>query len=221
MILDQVFGERTAEVPLAQRYEAVQTFLFDRPDKAFRVRIAVRRTERSPDDAHTGRFEQVSNRGAPLPIPVTNEKAASAEHAITRISQLTYDLEHERLIWVRRRAHDGDTPRLQFNHEHRVVRDQTVDGPDLGCEEIRRRELTPVRSQKCLPRGRALPARWNALLLENRGDRRPCHAMTEILQRALDARVAPAWVVRITRRRISGSVLAVRGDGSDTSISAR
>jgi hypothetical protein len=52
VIMDHVFGERTAEVPLAQRYEAVQTFLFDRPDKAFRVRIAVRRTERSPDDAH-------------------------------------------------------------------------------------------------------------------------------------------------------------------------
>ena len=43
MIMDQVFGERAAEVPLAQRYQAVQTLLFDRPDKAFRVRIAVRR----------------------------------------------------------------------------------------------------------------------------------------------------------------------------------
>jgi hypothetical protein len=34
-----------------------------------------------------------------------------------------------------------------------------------------------------------------ALLLENRGDRRPCHAMTEVLQRALDARVAPGRVL--------------------------
>jgi hypothetical protein len=44
MIMGQVFGECAAEVPLAQRYQAVQTFLSDGPDKAFRVRMAVRRT---------------------------------------------------------------------------------------------------------------------------------------------------------------------------------
>ena len=33
------------------------------------------------------------------------------------------------------------------------------------------------------------------MLLEDRGDGRPCHAMTQILQRALDARVAPARIL--------------------------
>ena len=46
MIVDEEFGERATEVPLTQRNHAVQAFLFDGANKAFRVRIAVRRTKR-------------------------------------------------------------------------------------------------------------------------------------------------------------------------------
>jgi hypothetical protein len=54
------------------------------------------------DDAHTGRFEQASNGGAPLPVSIADEEAAAVEHAIARIGHLTYDLEHEGLIRMRR-----------------------------------------------------------------------------------------------------------------------
>ena len=74
MIVDEELGERTAKMPLTNRNEAVQVFLFDRANKPLRMRIAVRRAERCPDDARTGRFEQVSNRGALLPIPVADQR---------------------------------------------------------------------------------------------------------------------------------------------------
>ena len=49
----------------------------------------------------------------------------------------SHDLEHERLVRMRRRGDDVDAPRLQFDHKHGVVRDQPMEGPDLGREEIR------------------------------------------------------------------------------------
>ncbi len=52
-----------------------------------------------------------------------------------------------------------------------------------------------MRPQKRLPRRRPLTTWWDALLLENRRNGRPRHAMTEILQRALDAGIAPARIV--------------------------
>ena len=72
MIVSDELGERPTEMPLAERNHAVQAFLFNGANKPLRVRFAVGRTERRPDDAHTGLFKQVPNRGAPLAIPVTN-----------------------------------------------------------------------------------------------------------------------------------------------------
>ena len=57
MVMHDEFGDGPAEVSLAQRGQPVQALLLERADESLRVRIAVRRTERSTDDAHTGRFE--------------------------------------------------------------------------------------------------------------------------------------------------------------------
>ena len=66
--------QRATEVPLAQRHNAIQTFLFDRANKPFCVRIAVRCPEGGPDQPHTGRFEHRVNGGAPFAIPITDQK---------------------------------------------------------------------------------------------------------------------------------------------------
>jgi len=52
-----------------------------------------------------------------------------------------------------------------------------------------------MRPQKRLPRRRPLTTWWDALLLENRRNGRPRHAMTEVLQRALDAGIAPGRIL--------------------------
>ena len=62
--------------------------------------------------------------------------------------------------------------RMEFDHEHRVVGDQPAHGSDFRCEEIRGEERVPVGAQERAPRHRSFTARWNALFLEDRCDRR-------------------------------------------------
>ena len=59
MVMDHEVGERPSEVPLTQRNQPIQTLLFDGPNKALRMGIAVRGTERCLDHAHTRPLEQV------------------------------------------------------------------------------------------------------------------------------------------------------------------
>ena len=93
------------------------SFLIEQP---LRVRIGVRRSERCTAHTHT-RLEQLPNGGAPFLIAVADQEASSVEHAVARIGELAYDLEHESLVRVRR-ADDGDAPPEQLNDEHGVVR---------------------------------------------------------------------------------------------------
>src|SRR5438093_6344997 len=96
---------------------------------------------------------------------------------------------------MRYAGYDLDPPRVEFNDEDGVVRDQAAERPHFGREEVRGHERSPVRSQKRVPRGRPLAARWNAFGLQDRGDCRPRNAMTQILQRTLNACVAPAGIL--------------------------
>ena len=104
MVMDHEVGERAPEVPLTQRNQPIQAFLFDRPNKPLRMRIAVRSTERCLDHPHTRRLEQLSNRKTPLPIAVADQDAVSVEHALVRRCELADYLPYEGLVWMRRGA---------------------------------------------------------------------------------------------------------------------
>jgi hypothetical protein len=129
MVVEHEVGERTPEVPFTQRNHPIQAFLFDGPNEAFRMRIAVRGTERNLDHAHTRRLEQLPNRKAPLPIAVADQDAVAVEHALVRRGQLADNLTYKGLVWMRRGADDRDASRVQLDHKQRVVRDQAADGP--------------------------------------------------------------------------------------------
>jgi thiol-disulfide isomerase/thioredoxin len=75
------------------------------------------------------------------------------------------------------------------------ISDQSARRPDLSSEEIRGDKRLPMRAQKCPPRHRPLAARWNPLFSQDLGDRGSRDAMIQVLQRTLDARVAPAGIV--------------------------
>ena len=75
-----------------------QAFLFDGPNNALRLGIAVRGTERCLDHAHTRRLEQLMNRKTPLPIAVADQDAVSVEHTLARSGELAYDLAYEGLV---------------------------------------------------------------------------------------------------------------------------
>jgi hypothetical protein len=63
-----------------------------------------------------------------------------------RICHLPRNLEHEGFVRMRRTGDDLDAPRVEFDHEDRVVRDEAAERPHLGREEVRRHERSPMRS---------------------------------------------------------------------------
>jgi hypothetical protein len=138
-------GKRTVEVPLSERNEALKAFLFDGTDEPLRVCAAVRRPERYPYDPHTSRFEDASNGGTPLAITVADQKSRFLQQTVG-ICHLPRNLEHECFVRMRRTGHDLDAPRVEFDHEDRVVRDEAAERPHLGREEVRRHERSPMRS---------------------------------------------------------------------------
>src|SRR5262249_34219103 len=64
-----------------------------------------------------------------------------------------------------------------------------------GREEICSEERAPVGAQERAPRHRPLTARWNALVPQDLGDGRARDAMAQVLERALDRRIAPARII--------------------------
>ena len=131
-------------MPLTQPNQPIQAFLFDRPNKALRMRSAVRGTQRCLNHAHTRRLEQLTNRNTPLPIAVADQDAVAIEHVLVRSGELPDDLPYEGLVWMRRGADERNAAGVQFDHKQRVVGDQAADGPDLRREEVRGQYRVPM-----------------------------------------------------------------------------
>ena len=102
VIVGEKFGHRPAKVAFTERDHLVQAFLLDRADKALRVGIAVRRTERCLHDSYASSLEKVPNGEVPLPISVANQDGRRAEGSLYRVSQVTHRLDHEQFIGIRR-----------------------------------------------------------------------------------------------------------------------
>jgi hypothetical protein len=73
MIVINEFPDRPSEVFLANRNDPIETFLFDRSDKSFRVRIRIRRLERCLHHAEASLVQQPSHLRAPFPIPIADQ----------------------------------------------------------------------------------------------------------------------------------------------------
>jgi len=117
------------------------------------------------------------------------------EEPIDVVSELPRDLRHPRAVRVGRRPRDLDHARLQVDHEQRVVGDESARRPHLGCEEVARRDLAPVALQERAPARRPIRRGLNAFSLEDAGDGGGADSVPEILELALDARVAPGRVL--------------------------
>ena len=95
MITLDVLG-RVPEVPLAERNDAMETFLFDGPTKrsawafAFGARHGVCTTQMPPS--------LNSSRTAPLRVSIANQYAMRAQQPVIRHRQRATDLPHEQLV---------------------------------------------------------------------------------------------------------------------------
>ena len=132
----------------AEGDQAVQTFLFDRPDEPFREGVGILRAIRCLDDTNPCVMQARPGRLTPFRIPVDC-----------------------------------------------VEGDQAAPGPHFGREEICRGDPTQVRPQERLPRGGTFRDGRNPVCSQDPGNRGPAHAVPEVLERTLDARVAPPRIL--------------------------
>jgi len=104
-------------------------------------------------------------------IDRTNRSASLYQDAINRIRQVAHRLHDEGFVWVRRGSGHMNAPRLQLEHEQRVVRHQSASGPDLGREKVCRYKGGPMCSKKRAPTARPLATGWDAFCLQDARDR--------------------------------------------------
>ena len=195
MIVRDVFRDRSSEMALADRNQPIEALLFDRSHEPFGVGIRIGRLIRRLHDADPRLAQSRAHRRAPLRVAITDQHAMLDQQPVIRGRHRAHDLLHEPLVGMRRRAHDLHATRGQVDHEHGVVRHQAAPRPDLRREEIRAGNRAPVRPQKRLPRGRPFRHRRHARRLQDPRDRRAADAMPDVLQRALDPRVAPRRIL--------------------------
>ena len=118
------------------------------------------------------------------------------EHrAIVHVRQRTRDLLDKAVVRMRRRSEEVHASRREVDHERRVVGDETAGGPDLGGEEVGRRNRAPMCGQKRAPRRRAFRDRADALRAQDGRNGRSGDAMPKILQGPLDPPVAPRRIL--------------------------
>src|SRR5712691_1474831 len=84
MIVIDEFRERLPKVPLADRNQPIETFLFNRPYEPFGVGIGIRRPQRRLHDVDPRVTEQLSHLPTPFPVAVAEEHAMIAEQSVVR-----------------------------------------------------------------------------------------------------------------------------------------
>jgi hypothetical protein len=77
MVVGDELSSGPTKVPLAQRDDTMEAFLFHRADKPFRMRVAVRRARRRLEYTNASRREPLLHRFAPLRIAIADEDPPS------------------------------------------------------------------------------------------------------------------------------------------------
>jgi hypothetical protein len=155
MVMRDKLRHRSSDVTVSDRNDPVETFFLHRSHEplayafAFGASYGVRTTRiRSP--------RAFAHGDAPLRIPVANQHAA---HVTVGHRKRSHDLAHKRFVRMGRSFKHLHAAGREINDEHRVERHEASPRPHLSCEEIGPRDRSPMRSQKRLPRRRAL-RRW-------------------------------------------------------------
>jgi hypothetical protein len=151
MVVSDELGEGAQEPTLPEEDQAVETLLSDRAHETLGVGVGIRRPDGRQHDPHTGALDDTAEVIGPLAVAIADENAVAHQGPIDRIGQSTSRLRHEPGIRGGRRACHVNPAASEIEHEERVVGEEPSRGPDLGGEEVRSRDLAPVRPQERPP----------------------------------------------------------------------
>ena len=124
-------------------------------------------------------------------MPLAKERSGFVVHQISR------DLQHPRLIRVRRDSTQGHSASSQLDHEEHLLSRQALPTPHLNRMEVTGRNGFPVSLEKHRPRDAAAAGwrRLNQVIFQNATNRAAPHFDLQIEQRTVNSRVAPTRVL--------------------------
>ncbi len=117
----------------------------------------------------------------------------AVEHGGPEEDHLAQALGFDR-VW--RGPGDVDGPARQVHDEQGVVGDEPPCRPDLRREEVRRDQDLGMGTDEAAPAAGAVWRGLDAVLAQRLGHGAACDLVPDVLEPALDARVAPARVVQ-------------------------
>ena len=131
-------------------------------------------------------------------VPIVENVVPIAQEAIAHIGHVPRDLAHPPAVRLVNNTRYLHAPRLEVNHDEHEVSYQARQGDNLHREEVHPGDRTPVRFQERSPAHALVAFRgWpDAVLEENALGGRAPDLVSDVRQRAFDARVAPIRVVR-------------------------
>jgi len=82
MVVGDELRNRASKMSFPEHDHALEALFLDRPNESLRVRVAVRCTERRPNDSHTFVFNEFQYATAPLAIAIADQYASLYQDAI-------------------------------------------------------------------------------------------------------------------------------------------
>ena len=106
-------------MPLAERDDAMETLLLDRPDEPLGIGVEIRALRRQPDRLNIATRQDLAKDPRVERIAVMNQLARGPQEAIDRIGQIAGHLFHPLAVGLWVDPGDVHTAGLQFDHEER------------------------------------------------------------------------------------------------------
>ena len=136
MVMLDVLVNDEAQMPLAERDDAMETLLFDRPDEPLGIGVEIRALRRQPDRLNIATRQDLAKDPRVERIAVMNQLARGPQEAIDWIGQIAGHLFHPLAVGLRVDPGDVHTAGLQFDHEEDEIPPKTGQGEHLDREEI-------------------------------------------------------------------------------------
>ena len=134
MVMLDVLVNDEAQMPLAERDDAMEALLFDRPDEPLGIGVEIRILRRQPDWPNIATRQDLAKDLRVEGIAVMNQLARGPQEAIDRIGQIAGHLLHPPAIGLRVDPDDVHTAGLQRDHEEDEIPPKTGQGEHLDRE---------------------------------------------------------------------------------------
>ena len=168
VVVLKVLPREEAQVALTQRDHTRETFLLDRPNKPFGIRVEIGTLRRQPNGLPPRRSSRCRQQHGCTGIAVVNEIARCPQETINRVRERAGHLRHPGAVRLGVDAGDLCAARFQLDHEEHKVPLETGQREHFDRKEVGSREAGPVPARTSSRRSLTpLRGRVDPVVLQN------------------------------------------------------